>query len=93
MINWLLATQVPISEALPNVTADSDRIQTAVSIVFGIMGAVAVLIIVIAGIRFIISRGDPQAIATARRAILYSVIGLVVLVLAFSIVSFVINVL
>lgn len=91
--NWLFAAEVNISDSLPNVSADSDRIQTAVSIVFGIMGAVAVLIIVIAGIKFIISRGDPQAIATARRAILYSVIGLIVLVLAFSIVSFTINVL
>lgn len=91
--NWLFAVDVNISDSLPNVSADSDRIQTAVSIVFAIMGAVAVMIIVIAGIKFIISRGDPQAVATARRAILYSVIGLLVLILAFSIVSFTINVL
>lgn len=91
--NLLFATEIPINNILPNVTTDPERLQTVASVVFAIMGVVAVLIIVIAGVRFIISRGDPQATATARRAILYSVIGLVVLILSFGIVTFVLNVL
>lgn len=91
--DFLHVADVPINQILPNVTADSDRLQTIASVVFGIMGLVAVLIIVIAGIKFIISRGDPQATATARRAILYAVIGLGVLILSFGIVTFVLNVL
>lgn len=95
MIKNLLffATDVPINEALPNVSTDPERLQTIASVVFGIMGVVAVMIIVIAGVKFIISRGDPQATATARRAILYSVIGLIVLILSFGIVTFTLNVL
>lgn len=91
--NLLFATEIPINNILPNVTTDPERLQTVASVVFAIMGVVAVLIIVIAGVKFIISRGDPQATATARRAILYSVIGLVVLILSFGIVTFVLNVL
>lgn len=89
----LFAASVNINDALPNVTTNQDRIQAIMSVVFGIMGAVAVLIIVLAGIRFIMSRGDPQATATARRAIIYAAIGLVVLVMAFAIVTFTLNVL
>jgi hypothetical protein len=89
----LLAVTVNINDALPNVGTNPDRIQTIMSVVFAIMGAVAVLIIVLAGIKFVISRGDPQATATARRAIIYAAVGLVVLVMAFAIVTFTLNVL
>lgn len=89
----LFAVSVNINDALPNVATDQDRIQTVMSVVFGIMGAVAVLIIVLAGIKFVISRGDPQSTATARRAIIYAAVGLVVLVMAFAIVTFTLNVL
>jgi hypothetical protein len=51
----------------------------------------AVMIIVIAGLRYILAHGDPSATATARNAILYAVIGLLVSMAAFSIVTFVVG--
>lgn len=61
------------------------------SLVFAIAGAIALIVIIIAGIQFILSRGDPQKAATARAAIIYAAIGLVVATLAFSIVTFVLG--
>lgn len=74
-----------------NDTTGGQPIQTALQIFFGIIGAVALLMIVIGGFRFVISRGDPQAVAKARNTILYAAVGLIIAIAAFSIVTFVIT--
>jgi len=67
------------------------QFQSVLQVVFGIMGAVAVLIITIAAFQYVISAGDPQKVSKAKDAILYALIGLVVAILSFAIVSFVID--
>lgn len=71
-------------------SADTAALQRIINTVLSIMGAVAALIIVIAGFRFITSQGSPNEVATARNAILYASIGLVVIIVAFAIVNFVV---
>lgn len=73
---------------IPQATADNSTVTTVLSLLFGIMGAVAFLIIVIAGLRFTLSRGDPGAINKARNTIIYAAVGLVLAMLAFTIVRF-----
>ena len=68
---------------------DNNDVADLLRIVFGLAGAIAVLVIVIAGIMFILSQGDPQKSATARNMIIYAGVGLAVMVAAFSLVSFV----
>ena len=58
---------------------------------FGFIGALAVLIIVIAGLRFILANGDPQSVAKARNTIIYAAVGLALAVSAEIIVTFVLN--
>ena len=60
-------------------------------LVFGIMGAVALLVITIAGFKYVLSQGNPQETAKAKNTILYALIGLVVAILAFNIVKFVVG--
>lgn len=60
-------------------------------LVFGIAGAVAVLVITVAAFQYVVSQGDPQATAKAKNTILYAIIGLIVCALAFTIVTFVID--
>lgn len=60
-------------------------------IVAVISGAVAVIIILVAGFSFITSGGDPAKVASARNTILYAAIGLVVIIAGQSIIQFVIN--
>jgi hypothetical protein len=75
-----------------NVLTGPDGILTKVTNVVGfIAGAVAVVIIIIAGGRFILSRGDSAKIVAARQAILYAVVGLVVIIVARQIIVFVLS--
>jgi uncharacterized membrane protein YidH (DUF202 family) len=76
---------------LPKPSADSARLQTVLSTVFVITGAIALLIITIAGFRYTISHGDPRLIEQSKNAILYAVIGLVISITAFAIVNFVVG--
>ncbi|HUD10651.1 MAG TPA: pilin [Candidatus Saccharimonadales bacterium] len=74
---------------LPAVQASD--IMTILQYVFGVVGALALVIIVIAGLQFITSNGDPQGVARARSAIIYAAIGLVLCISAEVIVTFVVN--
>lgn len=71
--------------------ATEDTIQTAFNIVLGIAGAISMLIIVIAGLQYILSQGNPQAVAKAKDAIIYGFVGLLISMLAFVIVGFVVR--
>ena len=68
-----------------------ERIQTVVNIMLFILGAIAVIMIVIGGIKYTTSNGDSSAITSAKNTILYSVVGLVVAILAYAIVKFVLG--
>ena len=56
-----------------------------------IAGFVAVIVIIIAGFTFVVGGGNPASVAKAKNAILYSVIGLVVIIFAFAITQFVLG--
>lgn len=53
---------------------------------------VSTIVIIVSGIMYALASGDPGKISKAKDALLYSVIGLVVSLLAFAIVYFVTNV-
>lgn len=76
---------------IPKTELNQGRITTVYELIFGILGGIALIIIIIAGIKFITSQGDPQATAKARNTIIYAAIGLAVSVAAFSIVAFVLD--
>ena len=66
-------------------------IKDIVNALLFILAAVAVIMIVIGGIRYTISQGDSSAVTSAKNTILYAVIGLVVAILAYAIVNFVVD--
>ena len=59
--------------------------------VFGLAGILAVVMIVIGGLKYATSQGDPSRIKSAKDTILYSVIGLVVALASFAIVNFILS--
>ena len=67
------------------------NIQTVVNVLLFILGAIAVIVIIIGGIRYTTSNGDPGQTKAAKDTILYAVVGLIVAILAYAIVSFVLN--
>ena len=56
-----------------------------------ILGSVAVIMIIIGGIRYAVSNGDQAQITAAKNTILYSIVGIVVAIMAGAIVNFVIS--
>lgn len=69
----------------------SSYAMTIINTILYILGIVAVIMIVIGGFRYVVSNGDSSAITGAKNTIFYAVIGLVVAILAFTIVNFVVD--
>jgi type IV secretory pathway VirB2 component (pilin) len=67
------------------------HIQTITDTLLLVAGAVAVIIIIVAGIRYITSTGDSARIKQSKDTLLYAIAGLVVVLLAYAIVHFVAN--
>lgn len=65
-------------------------LKNVINIMLYLAGIIAVIMVVIGGLRYITSDGDPQKANQAKNTILYALIGVTVAVLAFSIVNFVI---
>ena len=66
-------------------------IKDVVNVLLFILGAIAVIMIIIGGIRYTTSNGDSSSIQGAKNTILYAVVGLVVAILAYAIVNFVVD--
>lgn len=78
------------SEPATGPTVNS-TVKLVVSILSFIVGVLAVIMIIIGGLKYVTSSGDANNITSAKNTILYAVIGLVVAVLAQVIVRFVLN--
>lgn len=65
--------------------------QRVVNTVIFLVGAIAVLMLIIGGIRYVISAGDENAVKGAKNTILYAIVGIVVALLAFAAVQFIIG--
>lgn len=63
----------------------------AANIISLVIGVAAIIVILLAGLQLIIGTGDTARIATARDAILYAVVGLIVALLAQAIIRFVVS--
>lgn len=56
-----------------------------------LVGAVAVIFIIIGGLRYVTSNGDSKQTEAAKNTILYAVIGLIVAIASYAIVNFVVT--
>ena len=66
-------------------------VEQIVRILIILTGAVAVIMIIVGGFRYIISAGDGNAAAAAKKTIVYALVGLVIVIFAQVIVSLVAN--
>lgn len=58
---------------------------------FFVVGVLAVIVIIFAGVTFVMSAGNSQTIQKAKTTIIYAVIGLIVSILSYAIVNFVVS--
>lgn len=89
---YLLAALLTRDEIpIPKGELTQARIADVLQLVFGFAGGIALVIVTLAGLKYVLSSGDPQSINKAKDTILYALIGLIISILAFSIVSFTIG--
>ena len=74
-----------------NLFGDGGIFRTITNVLLFLIGAVAVIMLIIGGIRYTISGGDSTAVTSAKNTILYAVVGIVVALLAYAIVNFVLD--
>jgi Type IV secretion system pilin len=56
-----------------------------------VIGALSVVMIIIGGLRYVISGGNATTVSAAKNTILYAIIGLIVAFLAYAVVNFVLG--
>ena len=66
-------------------------INTAINVVLGVLGLLAVIVIIYGGFMYTTSAGDASKIKKAKDTIMYGVVGLVIALLAYAIVNFVVS--
>ena len=67
------------------------RLRPVLNTVYAIVGILAVIFIVVAGIRYTTSGGDPAKTKAAQQTLTYAIVGLIVAALAFAITNFVVG--
>lgn len=65
--------------------------RTITNVMLFIIGAISVIMLIIGGIRYVVSGGDSTKVQEAKNTILYSIVGVVVAILAYAVVQFVID--
>ena len=73
------------------ITGSGGIIFKAINLIAFLTGAASIIIIVIGGIKYVLSAGDPGKVSSAKDTILYAVIGLVVSISARGIILFIVN--
>ena len=90
-LNQLGGTSCDKSGSTPGQNAIAALVKTIVNIISFIAGMIAVILIVVSGIRFMTSGGDSQGAASARNMLIYAIVGLAIVALSQAIVHFVLN--
>ncbi len=65
--------------------------RTITNVMLFLIGAISVIMLIIGGIRYVVSGGDSTAVQNAKNTILYAIVGVVVAILAYAVVNFVIT--
>lgn len=95
MISRLLAATISVTGTarnvdIPSVSADS-IVQNIVSTVFFIIGFISIIMILVGSFRFLTSNGDSSKNKQARMTLTYAIVGLIVSISAYSIITWVLG--
>ncbi len=98
-VGLALATSVQVAKAqsapnIPNPTGSTSFGQILFTVINGLLifaGAIAVLFLIVGGFRYVVSTGNPDSVEGAKKTILYAILGLVVIMIAFLIVNVVLR--
>lgn len=87
-INWnTIANCIDQTSGVPTLMCLPAVFQNIVTAALVFAGVVAVIIVIISGIKFITSSGDPKQVEGAKHTMTYAIIGLVIILLSFFIIK------
>ena len=66
-------------------------VENIINLLLTIIGIIAVIMIIIGGIRYTTSAGDPGQAKSARDTIIYAIVGLVIAIMSYALVNWVIG--
>ena len=64
---------------------------TITNVLLFILGAVSVIMIIIGGLRYVVSGGNSANVTAAKNTILYAIVGIVIAMLSYAIINFVLG--
>jgi hypothetical protein len=65
--------------------------RTITNVLLFVLGAISVIMIIIGGLRYVVSGGNSTAVTAAKNTILYAIVGVIVALLAYAIINFVLD--
>ena len=68
-----------------------NTMNTIINVAIGLIGFIAVVVIILGGVQYTTSAGDAGKVKKAKDTIMYGIIGLVIALLAFAIVNFILG--
>lgn len=90
-ILYTLIAAVKKPDSVPDVAIDNALVTTIFNAVLAAAGAVAVVFIIWGGIQYTLSQGDASKIKKAKDTLLYSIVGLIIVMFSFVILNYVIG--
>jgi hypothetical protein len=69
----------------------NSTVTNAINMISLVVGVVAVIMVIVGGLKYVTSQGDSSGVSSAKNTILYAVVGLIIVALAQVIVRFVVN--
>lgn len=66
-------------------------VKSIINVMLFIVGVLSVIMIIFSGIRYVTAHGDKAQVESAKNTLIYSVVGLVIAIVAWAIVQFVFN--
>ena len=70
---------------------DGGFVTTITNVLLFVVGALSVIMLIIGGLRYVVSGGNASAVTAAKNTVLYAIVGLIVAFLAYSIINFVLG--
>jgi cytochrome bd-type quinol oxidase subunit 2 len=74
-----------------NASTVDNTVAAVINIASLVGGVIAVIVVIVGGIKYVTSQGDSQSTASAKNTVIYAVVGLIIIALAQVIVRFVVN--
>ncbi|MGK2896331.1 MAG: hypothetical protein ACSLEY_01910 [Candidatus Saccharimonadales bacterium] len=70
---------------------DGGIFRTITNVLLYVLGAISVIMIIIGGLRYVISGGNSANVTAAKNTILYAIVGIIIALLSYAIINFVLG--